>query len=131
VYQLTRAFDPDVGPLVQVTVTDFFRTRPENELERPEVLTLLIDTGATDTALRGGIIDRLRLSALGFHRVHSFGTEMATTTQYSADLELHMDDGARKEFLGLEVCRFDPSYDKIDGLLGRDVLRQGRFIMDV
>lgn len=128
--RIIRTYDPDIGPLVRVTVTDPFSSRPEHELPRSEIVTLLLDTGATDTALRGNIIDRLRLSPLGFHSVHSFGPDPATSVQYSADLEIHLDGDALKEFADWKVFRFAPSYDKIDGVIGRDILQKARFSLD-
>ena len=91
---------------------------------------LLLDTGATDTLLRGHIIDRLRLSPLGFHSMHSLGPEPATSVQYLADLEIHLDDGALKEFPSWKVLRFTPKYDKIDGLIGRDILQKAKFSLN-
>jgi hypothetical protein len=130
VYQLIRTLDPDIGPLIEVTISASFQTQPDNDLPQSATLKLLIDTGATDTCLRGPIIDALKLFPLAFHKVHSIGPEMVSTMQYLADLEVHMDGGRKKEFFGAEVCRFDSAHSGIDGLLGRDILRQGRFVMD-
>jgi len=99
-------------------------------MPRSETVTLLLDTGATDTALKGYIIDRLGLSVLGFHGVHSFGQEPGTSMQYSADLEIHLDNGEKKEFEDWKLLRFSPSYDKIDGVIGRDILQTARFVLD-
>jgi hypothetical protein len=70
------------------------------------------------------------LSVLGFHGVHSFGPEPGTSLQYSADLEIHLDNGETKEFEDWKLLRFGPSYDKIDGVIERDILQTARFVLD-
>ena len=80
-------------------------------------------------ALKGYIIDRLGLSVLGFHPVYSFTPGTEPSLQHSADIEFDFDVGA-KEFKDCKLFRFRPDYDKIDGILGRDILNLGRFTLD-
>jgi hypothetical protein len=99
-------------------------------MPRWETVDLLLDTGATDTALRDYIIDRLGLSLLGLHGVHGFNGPR-DTMQFSADLEIHLDRGAKKEFRDWKLLRFDPKgYDKIQGVVGRDILAHAKFCID-
>ena len=127
---MTRAFDPDIGPVVSVTVSDPYSSRPEFDSPRIEKVTMLLDTGATDSALKGYIIDCLGLSVLGLHGVHSWGPDAEPSLQHSADLEIHLDFDEVKEFMDWKLFRFRPDYDKIDGVIGRDILNFSKFALD-
>ena len=65
--QLTRQFDVAIGPVVEVLVSDSDRDRADYDAPRSEMVTMLVDSGASDSWLKQEVIDRLGLYALGLH----------------------------------------------------------------
>lgn len=88
---------------------------------------MLIDTGASETAVAGRVIDSLLLRAIGFHSVTGFGSTN-DAHQYIADIELDLNEAYLVR--ELPVLRFDSRYDRIQGLIGGDVLGEGTFTLD-
>ena len=88
---------------------------------------MLVDSGASDSSISGAIADRLALPVLGFHNVSGFGAS-GVAYQYFADIELWLD--VRYEFSDWKLLRFESDYNKIQGILGRDILCLGKFILD-
>lgn len=125
--QLTRPYDPNVGPVVSVVVSDPFSSRRDDESPRSESVTMLIDTGASDSFIAGAVADRLALPVLGLHSVRGFAAKSAAY-QYLTDLVVRLDSDC--ELAGWKLLRFDTDYDRIQGVLGRDVLERARFVLD-
>lgn len=88
---------------------------------------MLIDSGASDSSIWGAVADRLALPILGLHNVSGLGTK-GPAHQYLADIELWLDDCY--SLLDWKILRFDSDYDQIQGILGRDILGRGKFILD-
>ncbi len=125
--QLTRHYDVEIGPVIEVLVSDSYRDRADHDAPRSETVTMLVDSGASDSWLKQEVIDRLGLFTLGFHPVSGFG-KTEPTLQYLADIELQLD--APHLLPDWKLFRFVTPYDKIDGILGRDVLDRGIFTID-
>ena len=126
--QVTSSYDIRIGPVIPVTVSDPFADRNPDEPPRTDTVRMLVDTGASDTSIAPDIVARLGLRVLGLHEVSGFSASEATY-QFIADLELHLDDGPYT-LSDWRVLQFNTSYDKIDGLIGRDILSRCRFFMD-
>ena len=88
---------------------------------------MLIDTGASDSFLRGQLIDRLALPTIGYHDVFGFG-DTGPVLQYIADLEITLDEQYRLD--DWRLMRLETPYRRVDGILGRDVLVLGRLTLD-
>jgi hypothetical protein len=58
------------------------------------------------------------------------GPDAEPSLQHSADLEIHLDFDEVKEFVDWKLFRFRPDYDKIDGVIGRDILNLAKFTLD-
>ena len=125
--RLTRLFDIAIGPIVEVLVTDSDRDRQEYDSPRSETVSMLVDSGASDSWLKQEVVDRLGLYPLGLHPVSGFG-KTEPTLQYLADIELRLDSPYLLP--DWKLFRFEAHYDKIDGILGRDVLDRGIFTID-
>ena len=89
---------------------------------------MLVDSGASDSSIRGDVADRLGLRVLGLFSVTGFANR-ASTIQHLADIELWLGD-VSYPLSGWKLMRFESDYDKIDGILGRDILERGRFVLD-
>jgi hypothetical protein len=124
---LIRPFEPNVGLVLSVIVSDPFSFRRDEESPRSESVTMLIDSGASDSSIAGAVADRLSLPVLGLHTVSGFGARGATL-QYLADMMLRLDGDY--ELSDWKLLRFDSQYDKIQGILGRDILERARFVLD-
>jgi len=125
--QATRRYDPRIGPVISVAISDPFSDRPDDEFPRSEKVTMLIDTGASDSSISGVIADHLSLPVLGLHDVSGFGSNNMTY-QYLFDLELLLDSS--HQLADWKLLRFDTDYNKIQGILGRDFLALGMFSID-
>jgi hypothetical protein len=125
--RLTGHYDPGIEPVISVTVSDPFNSRRDEEPSRSETVVMLIDTGASDSSIAGAVADRLGLPVLGLHTVSGFGASGAAL-QYLADLVLRLDKD--HELSDWKLLRFDSDYDKIQGILGRDILARARFVLD-
>jgi hypothetical protein len=128
VFRVTSPYDENIGPVILVTISDPFRDRNADDLPRTDTVRMLLDTGASDTAIAPDIAQRLGLRVFGLHEVSGFSAHEATY-QYLADLELHL-DGALYSLPDWRLLQFNTNYKKIDGLIGRDVLSRGRFLLD-
>ena len=125
--QIKSNYDPDVGPLVTAFVSEPLSHASEEDTPRREKVAMLVDTGASDSAISGRVADRLGLPILGLDSVVGFGsTEDAY--QHLADLDLSLDQTFT--IPGLMLFRFDKDSDRIQGILGRDVLGRGVLVLD-
>lgn len=88
---------------------------------------MLIDSGATDSAISGAVASRLSLPILGHYGVIGFGSR-GTAFQYLADIELCLDitHGLSNRLL----LRFESTHSAFQGIIGRDIIGFGRFSMD-
>jgi hypothetical protein len=88
---------------------------------------LLIDTGASASAIDSQIIQALGIPASGSVRIHTPSTGLTphTCSQYDVGIALSL-PGPQIWWLAtsLAVAESDFSLQGIDGLLGRDVLSQ-------
>lgn len=125
--RLTCPYDPDVGPEISVTVSDPLGYRSEDDSPKSEKVIMLLDSGASDSSISEAVAARLSLPVLGLHRVSGFGAS-ADTYQYLADLELWLDVG--HELSDRKLLQFSSDHNRIQGILGRDILGLAKFYLD-
>jgi hypothetical protein len=122
------------GPLLDVIVTvskpraDAL-TKAGQPTPAPVQARLLIDTGASGTAIDPSILTKLGLSPTGIMTIHtpSTGPQGHQVNQYDVGLAIQY-QGLARQFLALPVGECSLNAQGIDGLLGRDVLAHCLFI---
>jgi hypothetical protein len=88
---------------------------------------MLLDTGASDSAISGRVADRLGLRVLGFETIVGFGSA-GDSVQYLADVDLILEEVFP---LGeIPLFRFETESDRVQGILGRDILARGTLFLD-
>lgn len=92
--------------------------------------SLLIDTGASMTSIDQKFVTGLHLQPTGSINIHTPSTGAASVPVSTYDVELYFKgyDGAGHTFQSMGVIGCDFSSQGIDGLFGRDALKQSRFI---
>lgn len=125
--RIVGPYDPNVGPVISVIVSDPVSDRPDHETPKTEKVTMLIDSGATDSAISGAVASRLSLPILGFHGVVGFGSR-GTVYQYLADIDLCLD--AIYSLSGQLLLEFSSDYGQIQGVIGRDIIGLGYLAID-
>ncbi len=125
------------GPLLQVNVMvsqarQAALQKAGQPIPPPVLATLLVDTGATCTNLDDKIIAALHLQPTGSVPVHTPSTAGVPVTQKLYDVGIIIMGTSPGGGVGghvlhnLPVIGCDFSGGGIDGLLGRDVLKQSR-----
>lgn len=96
----------------------------------PMVANLLIDTGASHTAIDNKFVAGLGLQATGSVSIHtpSTGAVAQTVDTYDVGIVVHGIAGATHVLPVHSVMACDFSSQGIDGLLGRDILASSRLI---
>lgn len=92
------------------------------------VARLLIDTGASMTSIDDKFVQGLLLQPTGSIQMHTPSTGDASIPVSTYDVELHFNGfgGSAHTFPSMGVIGCDFSGQNIDGLFGRDALRQSR-----
>ncbi len=123
-----------LGPILQVTVVVSFAKQSAlrqagQPLPPPVAANLLVDTGASCTALDRQIVAALGLTPTGSVRVHTPSTGVTPAVQQLYDVGLFIIGATNPGPRGLPhmvpnlpILSSDFSAQGIDGLLGRDVL---------
>lgn len=91
---------------------------------------LLIDTGASMTSIDDRFVEGLSLQATGSINIHTPSAGRASVPVFKYDVELHFVGfgGGAHMFPSMGVIGCDFSRQSIDGLLGRDALKQSRLL---
>ena len=126
--RLIRPYDPAIGPVVFVKISDPISGRDISETARSETARLLVDSGASDSSISVSIAMRLGLPVLGYHQITGFGASKPVY-QFLSDVEILLDDGSC-QLDDWKLLIFETEYNKIDGLLGRDILARAKFTLD-
>jgi predicted aspartyl protease len=116
-----KQYDPERGPYLDITISKPASLYPSDavELSRKR-LTMLIDTGASKTAISTRIAHELGLDPIGKRRMTLASGEMLANLYY-ADLEFT--DMFPSIYLpALQVVEFPLHESWRDGLIGRDFL---------
>lgn len=96
----------------------------------PVPVLLLIDTGASCTCLDHGVIGQLAITPHGVANIHTPSTNahaLHACHQYDVGLVIPH-PGISRVFNSIEVLESSFKHQGIDGLLGRDVLRDCLFV---
>jgi predicted aspartyl protease len=118
---LTRTYDPNEGPIVQVTIS-------AHGSPNGGTFPLLLDTGADGTSISSDVISALSLRPLGrLATITSTGGQGSVRT-YLVDLAIPGDDTVWVRS-GLVVAEFLYRKPSIRGIIGRDILCLGDFTM--
>ena len=114
------------GAVVEVTLAPSGASRPETSPRAVRPASLLVDTGASQTFVRHGLLAPLGLHSVGVAEVTTPSSRGVRCALYAArigfqhghELDATVVEGPPGGLEGLSV----------DGLLGRDVLRSGLLI---
>lgn len=118
---LTRTFDPLEGPILTVTVCPQGR---DNGVEVP----LLMDSGADASSISRDVISALSLPPIGKRQTFASGGNQGETHTFLVDIIVPFDE-APFRFVDVVVSEFRYQKPSIRGLLGRDILCKGNFLM--
>ena len=112
--------DPAEGPYLDVFISKPLSVYSEDDVERSrEKVNMLIDTGASKTAINSKIAYRMGLQPQGKRKM-IFATSKVTVNLYYIDLECTLPYIYIPDF---EVVGFELTSDWRDGFLGRDFLQ--------
>lgn len=133
---LTRAFDPEVGPLVNLGIAKpgTLTSATKNSAVEIRTYIALVDTGADVTCISRQIADDVGLVLRGKIDMASALT-VEPANYYLADIALPFGDpgsGAAIQTLiskSIEVLEFQSNSTDYQVLLGRDIISKGLFIM--
>ena len=120
---LTASYDPEHGPVVEVLVS----LPGDTQLSRIEFMSirLLLDTGATTSAIAPEVLKNLGLTPKGLTTVFLAGGSK-DMNRYLIDLSIPFrEEQVHRRYV--EVIEFLGPSDFYQGLLGRDILDQGTF----
>lgn len=134
---LTRPIDPIGGPFVRVmvTVTPVRRSAlqtaglPE---PAPQIVTALVDTGASSCAVDRSVIEALDLSPTGSATVHtpSSGVDGHPMNMYDVALHLVHPESGHVLSRALPVLESRLDHQGFQMLLGRDLLESCLLVYD-
>ena len=118
------------GPTFRVVIKPSAPTSARLTMDKkivPSVRVLaMIDTGASTTAVSQNVIRRLKLNPRGAVKVYT--SNKAAEIRYEFDISLYFGDTT---FLPLlRVLGANLAHQRIDCLIGRDVLQFGKLIYD-
>lgn len=134
---ISRAFNPDIGPLIRVGIG------PPGTMKKlvaggqplaPPMIEMLVDTGAAITSVSPEIMNEANIRVLGQRDMgSSSGGGMVNT--YAVDLLLPVsesddDNGSGRGYVvdNWEIVDFLDEQAPFKGLLGRDVLSRGLLV---
>jgi predicted aspartyl protease len=117
---LTQTYDPNEGPIVQVTIS-------AHGSPNAGTFPLLLDTGADGTSISADVISALSLPPLG-RRTTITTTGHGSVRTFLIDIAIRCDDTTwrRADLIVGEFLYRKPS---IRGIIGRDILCLGDFTM--
>ncbi|MGE5502595.1 MAG: aspartyl protease family protein [Ignavibacteriales bacterium] len=125
--------DRQHGPLVRVLVgvsqpRQAAILQAGGAVPQPVEAMLLVDTGASQTCIDEHLVALLQLQQTGQAKVHtpSTGPLGSLKSTYDIELKLPAIDGTTHAIPALEIVACDFDAQRIEGLLGRDVLQQSR-----
>lgn len=118
---LTRTYDPSEGPVLQLEIV------PAGE-DCGAMFPLLLDTGADGSSISSDVIEALKLTRLGMRNTFASGGKQTGMPTYLVDLVLPFGDKplSMKDIVVAEFRYLKPS---MRGLIGRDIMCQGNFLM--
>ena len=93
---------------------------------QPVMMQLLIDTGASGTAIDAGVIGQLGIQPTGTMNIRTPSTTTGTHTCSTYDVELTIAGPLTKHFPAHPVIDGVFAPQGIHGLLGRDILKECR-----
>lgn len=98
----------------------------------PEIVDVLVDTGASGTCIDPSHIAKLGIAPSGIIDIHTPSTAGVATQckQFDVDIAVILDNGQYHFVSTLPVIESSLASQGIDGLLGRDVLSQGILIFN-
>jgi hypothetical protein len=107
-------------------------TKAGLQIPTPELVNVLVDTGASGTCIDPSHIAKLGISPSGIIDVHTPSTAgvAAQCNQFDVDIAVILDNGQYHFVNTLPVIESSLASQGIDGLLGRDVLSQGILIFN-
>ena len=116
------------GPTCQIVLKPSDPTIQELRLEKKDVpaimVSALIDTGASTTAISQKVIKKLRLVARGTAKVYTSNKDSEIRNEFDVALEFDTD-----AYIGiLRVLDANLQDHSIDCLIGRDILERGILI---
>jgi hypothetical protein len=123
------------GPLIDVVVmaSRSLQTALQaagKPVPEPVMARLLIDTGASHTCIDPSVLNKLNLSPRGMAAIHTPSTQgtACQVPQYDVGIVIPLGQPGRVQyFAAMPVIASSLSGQGIQGLLGRDILRQGLF----
>ena len=126
---VTRPYDPGIGPVIEVTISDPVSLRDDEQPPKSEKVIMLLDSGASECSISPAVAARLQLVPHGLHEIIGVAASRQAHHQYMADLGLWLGNDC-VEYFDWQLIEFSARYDKIDGLLGRDILAHANFHLD-
>ena len=128
---LHRTFDPSVGPIISVFAWPAGQ-RPAGNLDpTPATYPLLVDTGASSTALTKDVLDAIGAKPVGITDVIT-PTGLGQAAFYVLDVAIPFvypnGSGISQGKDGVTVIEYNGDTRNYQGLLGRDVLCSGSLI---
>ena len=128
---ITLAFDPAIGPLLNVIIAPAasIRTTATNPSHQHKFYPLLVDTGADTSCISPDIISELGLSPSGKVQVIT-PTGQASANQYLVDfgVSFSVASGPATVFAveNITVIEFNGTQTNYHGLIGRDMICRGQ-----
>ncbi|MBI3626445.1 aspartyl protease family protein [Candidatus Uhrbacteria bacterium] len=128
---------PDIqksGPTIQVQifpssarVKNIQQDEITDDDKTPVIAQMMIDTGASSSVISVGVADRLGLVQHGVGTISTPSTGKSGHSCPIFDVDLYLPT-LEKKIRNLRVMESDLTAQQIDGLIGRDVLRDGLLV---
>jgi len=119
---ITQSYDPIKGPYLDILVSKAAVTtfRPEEVTESTQKLTMLIDTGASKTAINPSVANRIGLMPMGKTELKT-ASHIIPANIFYVDLKCNLFTPPLK-IDNRPVLSFPLAIEGLDGILGRDFL---------
>ncbi|HEY6598294.1 MAG TPA: aspartyl protease family protein [Pseudomonadales bacterium] len=118
---LTQTYDPNEGPIVQVTIA-------AHGSSNGATFPFLLDTGADGSSISSDVISALSLLPIGRVATITTASKQGSVRTFLVDVAIKCDDMTWRKS-GLLVAEFLYNKPSIRGLIGRDILCLGDFTM--